>query len=265
LLIGTELARAWLVNRFGKRHTALAIGFAGVLFTLTANPLARFTTFQLEMESINVIGQDWLPRLAESLLATMLVMYSGPKASLVYRGLLAAFWWFCPMLPALDWAFKAVIGCMVPFLGMVLVNHFAARPGQTRKQENENSFPLGWILTTIACILIIWFAVGLFPVKPSVIPTGSMVPVYNPGDIVMVLKVSPRYLKTGDIIEYRTETMNVVHRIIKIDKNGNFITKGDANSKADTAAVDPRNVTGKVVFSIPRIGWISIAVKQLFA
>jgi signal peptidase len=55
-----------------------------------------------------------------------------------------------------------------------------------------------------------------------------------------------------------------VHRVIKIEENGNFLTKGDANSIADVDPVDPRNVVGKEIFIVPKVGWISIAVKKLF-
>jgi signal peptidase len=265
MLFGMEISRGWLVTRFGKKHPSLSIAIATILFTIIGIPLAQFTGFEWKIQSLNTVGSNWLPLLMENLLASMLVLQAGPKASLVYRGLLAAFWWFCPILPNLDWGLKAVIGCVVPVVGMMMVNRLALVRGQSKRHQDENSFPLGWILTATVCMILVWFAVGLFPFKPSVIPTGSMVPVFNPGDIAIVAKVSSDNIKLGDIIEYRTETINIVHRVIKIEKDGYFITKGDANNTADTEPVDPRNVTGKVVFNVPKVGWISIAVKQLFA
>jgi signal peptidase len=263
-LLGMELSRAWLVNRIGKRHPSMAIGTVAVLFTLLGLSLSEITGFKLTVASIDTAGSEWLPFLSENLLATLLALHAGPKASLVYRGTLAAFWWFVPVLPDLDWGLKAVIGAAVPITGMLMVNRLvAAGERRGRKWESENSFPLGWILTALASMLLAWFAVGLFPVKPSVIPTGSMVPVFNPGDIVMVLKVSPENIKLGDIIEFRTETINVVHRVIEIEKNGNFVTKGDANDTIDADPVDPRNVNGKVMFTVPKVGWVSIAVKRM--
>ena len=44
------------------------------------------------------------------------------------------------------------------------------------------------ILTGVTGVLIIWFAVGLFPIYPSVIITGSMEPLIKPGDIVLLKK-----------------------------------------------------------------------------
>jgi signal peptidase len=266
VLAGMELSRAWLVNRFGKHHQFQAIVFVSLLYTLLGISLGQLISFKLNAGGVSKLGSEWLPLLAENLLASLLALQAGVRPALAYRGMLAAFWWCCPVLPDLDWGFKAIIGVAVPISGMLIVNRLYVVQhglGQTRKRGNENAFPLGWILTTIAATLLVWFAVGVFPIKPSVIPTGSMVPVFNPGDIVLVAKISPTNIKLGDIIEYRTEErINIVHRVIEIQKNGNFITKGDANNTADSQPVDPRNVNGRVILKIPKIGWLSIAIKQ---
>jgi hypothetical protein len=43
-----------------------------------------------------------------------------------------------------------------------------------------------------------------------------------------------------------------------------FITRGDANNIADDP-VDPSLVKGRVATVIPKIGWVSVAVKNLFS
>jgi len=74
-------------------------------------------------------------------------------------------------------------------------------------------------------------------------------------------------IKVGDIIEYQNASkLDIVHRVIKIEQvNGTmeFITKGDCHDTADSAPVLPANVVGKVVFDVPKIGWIAVALKGL--
>ena len=58
-----------------------------------------------------------------------------------------------------------------------------------------------------------------------------------------------------------------MHRVIEIQEVGDakfFITKGDANRNPDSDPVIPENVVGKLVFTIPKIGWVAIAVKGFF-
>ena len=92
--------------------------------------------------------------------------------------------------------------------------------------------------------------------------SGSMEPKLKVGSIVLVRPVDASTLKPGDIISYMTATDIVVtHRIAEVVPDENdpsiirFITKGDANKTVDGKQVDYRNVIGKVVFTVPLIGY----------
>ncbi len=97
-----------------------------------------------------------------------------------------------------------------------------------------------------------------------------MVPVINPGDVVLIAPVQPGCYQTGEIIEYHNvkENINIVHRVIEIDRKCadlSFITKGDANNAPDPDPVSPQVVMGREIIVVPKIGWISIAVKKLLS
>jgi signal peptidase len=271
MLIAMELSRAWLVTRLGKRHSFLALAFVALLYTFVSIPLGQITGFRLQIESTNLVASSWVPLLAENLLASLLVLLAGARASLAYRGLLAAFLWLCPILPDLTWALKALIGAAVPIMGMVAVNSVYARQasrGKSRRKARSASFPTGWIVTALVCVIIVWFVVGVFPFQPSLVGSGSMSPALKTGDVVIVAKVQADGIKLGDIIKYRKDIdTTVLHRVISIDETAgarSFITKGDANAEPDTDPVIFENVIGKVVFNVPKVGWISITVKRLF-
>jgi len=216
---------------------------------------------------------SWLPLLAENLAASLLVLMAGAEASLAFRGLLAAFWWLCPILPNLDWAMKGLIGTIIPVIGIVAINNYYAQHaarGRSRKRARNTSIPAGWIITTIIAVAIVWFAVGVFPVKPFLVPSGSMVPVINPGDVVLIAPVNADAIKVGEIIEYRSvkENINIVHRVIEITGDAPdlfFITKGDANNSPDPDPVSTQAVMGREIIVVPKIGWLSIAVKKLLS
>ncbi len=273
MLIGMELSRAWLVTQFGKKKTFLIILLATLLFTLLSIPLRQLTGFQLRITSSNQVISSWLPLLAENLAASLLVLMAGAGASLSFRGLLAAFWWLCPILPNLDWAMKGLIGTIIPVIGIVVINNYYAQNaarGKSRKRTGNTSMPAGWIITTVAAVAIVWFAVGVFPIKPFLVPSGSMVPVIAPGDVVLIAPVQTNAIKVGEIIEYRNakENINIVHRVIAITGNAPdlfFIMKGDANNAPDPDPVSTQAVLGREIIVIPKIGWLSIAVKKLLS
>jgi signal peptidase len=269
MLVGMELSRAYLVNRLGKKHTFLALAFVAVLYSLLSIPLAQITDFRLELATITYVNSTLLPTLAENTLASFLALLGGPLAAIAYRGMLQAFWWFCPILPNLSWVFQGLIGVAVPIVGLVVINTLRTPRPRHRQARREGKDSLaGWIVTTIVAVAIIWFAVGLFPVHPTTVISGSMRPTLDVGDVVVIAKVSANNIKPGDIIEFReAEGVNTVHRVVEIretEGDWSFITQGDANSRPDLNPVTPGNVVGKAVFSIPKIGWAAIAVKQFF-
>jgi len=272
MLVAMELSRAWLVTRFGKKHIVLVIFLATIIFTFISIPLTQITGFQFKIASSNQVISSWLPLLAENLVASYLVLVAGASASMAFRGLLAAFSWLCPVLPNLNPALQGLIGTAVPIIGIVLINSYYlshASRVKSRKRMRNNSMPTGWIVTAIICVVIIWFATGALAVKPSLVPTGSMVPVINPGDVVLITHIQADAIKVGEIIEYHNtkENIDVVHRVILIEGSGanmSFIFKGDANNSPDPNPVSTQQIIGREIFVIPKIGWVSIAVKNLF-
>jgi len=101
--------------------------------------------------------------------------------------------------------------------------------------------------------------------KLLVVLSGSMEPAIKTGSVVLVSPQSsspnsPKFSR-GDIVSYKIagSTNFVTHRIIQIQQpNSSFVyqTKGDANNSADGKGVSEKNIVGKVIFSLPFLGFI---------
>lgn len=85
--------------------------------------------------------------------------------------------------------------------------------------------------------------------------SGSMEPEIPVGSILYVEGAEPEEIRAGDVIAYEKEGTVVTHRV---EENryveGEFITKGDANSKKDAVSVKYGSLIGKVVFHLPVLG-----------
>ena len=93
-------------------------------------------------------------------------------------------------------------------------------------------------------------------VKVKIVKSGSMEPTIKTGGIV-VIRPTASY-GVGDIITFGTDTKTQIpttHRILKIE-NGNLTTKGDANDAADPSQTRVSEVRGKVLFTIPYLGYV---------
>lgn len=97
-----------------------------------------------------------------------------------------------------------------------------------------------------------------------VIVSRSMSPTINVNDAIVIKRENNNKYDIGDIIsffstEYDRNGMVVTHRVVDKTDDGNmssYITKGDNNPVADGNSVSINNVYGKVMFVIPKLGYI---------
>lgn len=271
-LIGMELSRAWLINRMVKKEAAfipLLITLLYTVFDLSLNQVTRWGTSIEEVTKF--LGNTLLPLFSENLMASFLAMWGGVVPALLYRGILQGYNWFCPFLPDLNWAMKALVGTVPPVIGLVIVQqvcHAKLYPGKFKRDSSKGM--LNWVVVCVAAVVVMWFSVGVFPIRPTVIISGSMRPLIQIGDMVIVGRVNETVLKKGDIIQFRQKegAMPTVHRIDAIEKQNDktlYITKGDNNRIRDSEPVLPEQVVGKVICVVPKAGWPTIVIKQLLA
>jgi signal peptidase len=90
-----------------------------------------------------------------------------------------------------------------------------------------------------------------------------MQPALRLGDIAILVPASPASIRVGEIVQYHNMNVTIIHRVVDTYTVGGsmwMVTKGDANSAPDEP-VSVGQVTGKVVFVIPQLGWVSIALR----
>jgi signal peptidase len=118
------------------------------------------------------------------------------------------------------------------------------------------------IATIITIFLLFYRPVSLAgDTRYEPVFSGSMEPAIPVGGIVVIKPVDPETLKIGDIICFKlTEPTSITHRIINITDQG-FITKGDANEDPDQWIVKKENVIGKVILTVPFVGYLGYFVR----
>lgn len=270
-LIGREFIRSYLVNSFTQKENYLVFIIIALLMTITNLSINKYIEVKSLQDIVKFMAQYFVPEISNSIFATYLVYLGGPWASIVYLGIIQGFQWFSPILPNLKWIITALIGCLIPvFFLMYFKSLYSNLTKELSKRQQDNEGLLSWIITSMISIGIIWFAVGVFPIYPSVIATGSMEPMIKPGDIILVEKItdtdSINNLNISDVIQFKRDGILISHRIIEIknDKNEGilFRTKGDNNSTPDLDLVKPQDIKGTIKYTIPKIGWLTLLIKS---
>lgn len=91
--------------------------------------------------------------------------------------------------------------------------------------------------------------------------TQSMHPNIKAGDIVVTYREDNNEYKKGDVITFVSRAngnINITHRIKEVyNENGlSYQTKGDNNNSVDNEIIPSEYVLGKVIFKIPKAGYI---------
>ena len=211
---------------------------------------------------VKYISQVIIPNIAKNVLFSYIAIQGDYLPAILYQLVTNLYYWVSPILPNSPWAMTAIIDTVIPIILFLYIRYEKVKlvPQKDRRMVIDTN-PGSVIPLVITIVLVIWFALGIFPVKPIAIATGSMEKEICVGDVAIIKKCNSNDVNVGDIIEYQMEGYTVVHRIIeKRQNNGrfSFITKGDNNNAPDRDEVKEDQLIGKVIFKIKYIGYPAI-------
>lgn len=252
-----------LRKRGGVVASLLRVCFT-LLLALTEIPLNRALLVQDRKSLFFFLVQKVFPAIADSAALSSLAYYGGWRAGLIYSAVPELFQRVFPYLPQLPWLVESAVKVAYPVLFVLwlrdrcVTEHGMSR-GSGRSTPGDLYRSFAGLAAAVACC---WFCVGVFPVYPSVVLTGSMEPGIYPGDVVLIRKITKEAeiydLKESDVINFSREDYTITHRIVEIllDEAGNisFGTRGDNNPSEDAQAVLPKDVNGIVVGVVPKAG-----------
>lgn len=126
------------------------------------------------------------------------------------------------------------------------------------------------LLLVATALLMVASAVGTFVLHLGASPvlTGSMRGTFDPGSAIITRPVAMSSIRAGDVIVFTPpgQTDSYAHRILTVSGSPSapvITTKGDANPAPDPwKARLTGPVAHKVVFSVPQVGHVMVALHQ---
>lgn len=267
-MVVREYVRYKLIhNVYDKDKTTIAILIA-VVYVVIDIEFQRFIGTRIAAVTLTkYVAQSILPSIAENILFSYAAMYCSYVPAIIYKITTSLYLWLSPILPNSPWVMTAIIDTVIPVILFLYIRFTKNKLDIYRTRENIiNSDPRQIIPLVVVIILVIWFALGIFPIKPLAIASASMEKALCIGDVAIIQKCGPNDVNEGDIIEYQMEGYTVVHRIAqKTQRKGEFyfITKGDNNKDVDAKEVTEDQLIGKVIFKIKYIGYPAIWIHDL--
>ena len=114
---------------------------------------------------------------------------------------------------------------------------------------------------TFITYAVFWLAVWalgptLFGWQAVALVSGSMSPLFNPGDVVVAEPFDGSQLEPGTVIVFHAPGSGEIttHRIVGVHGDGSYRTKGDANGIPDSSPVPPSAIVAVGRLRVPLIG-----------
>lgn len=185
-----------------------------------------------------------------------------------------------PVLPNISKYILSVISCSALF-ATAIMHHFNMRSKDGEfshlakkyaKYQKRTSLSVSYITPFVLIAVMAVFIMRGFTYFPVVVLTDSMTGVLNRGSVAFVEKLRKEdvfsNVSQGDIIHFKYKNIEMVHRVIDFRYNEAgervYITKGDANLRADTNPVEAEQILGVAKAYIPHIGHPIVVVREIF-
>lgn len=267
VIVCKEYIRYKLINNVFKKDRKLIFTFIVIAFSMEDIVITTLINSSNIYYLFKTVFSIIIPSILRNCLFTYIDIYTDYMPAIVYQILYYLMLWIPPILPNSPWVFYSVLDILFPVvLLLYCIFEVSSRDKMHIYQMSKPIEPKGMIPITATVVIAIWFAIGIFPIKPIGVASGSMKPVINVGDLVLIKKCNANSIEINDIIEYKRENYSVIHRVIdKYDKGGEkfFITKGDNNDSSDGEPISEKNLKGKVIAKIPYIAYPTIWINAL--
>ena len=245
------------------------IFFITFLFIVLELFSSTFFTYSNNEELFINFFSVFLPIVLENILLTYL-------AFIGIRGTVYAYFipmlisrYFIPITLDVDWFFALLFQLiLVVVIFYVSFNEYLWKEKRIYSYKTNKTNSVIYLFGVVLIVSFGLFVAGVFKYRPVAILTYSMEPIFTRGDAVIVEKLDDEEknkLKKGDIIQYQVDKTVVIHRIIKVKKEDNkkvYILKGDNNNAKDPKPVYMEQIMGKVLFSIPKVGYPSVWLSE---
>lgn len=263
-IIAKEYVRFKLINNvFEKDKNFTAVLVTIIFIALDIGIIDTSDAYNVT----KLIFSNMLPIISQNILCTYIAYNKLWKPAVCYRVITFSYWLFAPILPKVTWIMTSVIDTLIPMVVFVYIRYLKKKKEIHKNQrEVEITNPKSIIPSVVVIVIILWFGMGIFPIKPVAIATGSMETTLGVGDVAILKKCNGNDIEIGDIVQYQKDNFTVIHRVIsKYYDDGElfFITKGDNNKAPDVDPVSENQIISKELFGIKYIGYPAVFLNKI--
>lgn len=263
-----EILRYMILKKSEESKLLITTACIAFIF-LDVTTTIYYTNFGIKYDSFLFFALYLLPAISSNIVFTYMSLKSGYRPIIFYLLIMEIYPFLVPIIPNANEYITSILHFMLPILlGWKVVRFFDKEKDRDIERDYHKADIVSLAFTLFFVIVLVYLTSGYFHYHMISIASGSMSPHIKKGDAVIIEKIENNYddLKKGQVIAYKYNGVIVVHRlirIIKVDDEYFYYTKGDANSKEDGYAIKRDMIIGVVNYKLPYIGYPTVWLNEL--
>jgi signal peptidase len=143
-------------------------------------------------------------------------------------------------------------------------------PGTERVRKGDAALFYAGLVALTA--LLVFGTLSVMAVLPMILPgytsvsitSGSMMPILRIGDVVIAADHGGAVIEPDTIVVYEDPRKHdlVTHRVVEVNPDGSYTTKGDVNGNVDPQPIPAASIRGEAQWIIPIVGLPRVWVAQ---
>ena len=266
IIISSEIIRKNILLKEDKESKAIILIAMVILDVILYTNIYNLKTVKDYFTLVTFIV---FSSIANNILYNYIVIkYKNIKAIIAYRLITTLYMYVIPIVPNIYIFFESIIKLIVPYIIYVILEALYVRNKPIISRTQKRSEKIISIILCIIVAIIILLISCRFKYGVLVIGSESMTGTLNKGDIIIYEKYDEKEeIKTGDIVIYKIEDIQIVHRVTDQKNLGEeirYYTKGDANVQEDDGYREREDIVGKVKGRIPYIGYLTLWINDIY-
>lgn len=264
-IFAAEYVRGALLGQKGLLGYILAFLFGLLSQVLLAASFSTVTNFYWFMD---LVGMAVFPALAAQPLYQYTGKHYGPWPAIVYRLICTLSPYLIPVKSGMPDSLASFISLLVPPALLFLLHLLYGQREKTVAKRRAGR----WTYGVVAALFLLFSSFIMlvsneFRYRLLVIATESMTGEIDKGDTVLYEEYRNQPIEEESVIVFLLGDAVTVHRVTRVifvDNELRYYTKGDANDHPDPGYVTTDRVLGVVRGKLPYVGYPTLWLRGLF-
>lgn len=265
IIILTEIIRNILIAKEDKISKILMFISMVILDIILYSNIYAITEFD---GFLNMVGLTIFPSISCNLLYNYISDRHGYMPVVTFRIITTLYAYIMPIIPNIYMFFRCFLRILYPYLIYLILEATYSRSNFKQSYQNRAKRNFEILLCIFVSVIFIMLISCKFRYGILVIGSGSMTGTIDKGDSIIYESYNGQEIVEGDIIVFKRDDMQVVHRVIDVRLvNGEYryYTKGDYNQELDDGHTIESQIVGIVKFKIKYIGYPTLWLREIFS